>query len=43
MLEAPLQLAGQGLIPPGSTTFHRLLVVHIVAAQTAWSPAPSRR
>ena len=34
MLEAPLQLAGQGLIPPGSTTFHLLLAVHIAAALT---------
>jgi hypothetical protein len=34
MLEAPLQLAGQGLIPPGSPTFHLLLTVHIVAALT---------
>jgi hypothetical protein len=34
MLEAPLPLAGQGLIPPGSTTFHLLLGVHIAAALT---------
>jgi hypothetical protein len=38
MLQAPLHLAGQqqaaGLIPPGSTTFHLLLAVHIAAALT---------
>ena len=38
MLEVPLNLAGQRqiaeLIPPGSTTFHLLLVVHIAAGLT---------
>jgi hypothetical protein len=38
MLQVPFQLAGQGqaaeLIPPGSTTFHLLLAVHIAAALT---------
>jgi hypothetical protein len=34
MLQMPLQLADQGLIPPGSTTFHLLLAVHIGAALT---------
>ena len=38
MSEVPFHLAGQGqaagLIPPGSTTFHLLLVVHIAAALT---------
>ena len=38
MLEMPSSLAGQeqaaGLIPPGSTTFHLLLAVHIAAALT---------
>jgi hypothetical protein len=38
MLEMPSYLAGQeqtaGLIPPGSTTFHLLLAVHIAAALT---------
>lgn len=38
MLQVPLHLAGQGqaagLIPPGSTTFHLLLAVHIAAALT---------
>jgi hypothetical protein len=38
MLQAPNYLAGQGqaagLIPPGSTTFHLLLAVHIAAALT---------
>jgi hypothetical protein len=38
MLEVPLHLAGQGqaagLIPPGSTTFHLLLAIHIAAALT---------
>jgi hypothetical protein len=38
MLESPLHLASQGqaagLIPPGSTTFHLLLAVHIAAALT---------
>src|SRR5215207_4475488 len=36
MLEVPVYLAGQGqaagLIPPGSTTFHLLLPMHIAAA-----------
>jgi hypothetical protein len=39
MLEMPSQLAGQeqaaGLIPPGSTTFHLLLAIHIAAALTS--------
>jgi hypothetical protein len=39
MLEASSHLAGQGpaagLIPPGSTTFHLLLAVHIAAALTS--------
>jgi hypothetical protein len=39
MLEAPSHLASQqqaaGLIPPGSTTFHLLLAVHIAAALTS--------
>jgi hypothetical protein len=38
MFEVPLDLAGHrqvaGLIPPGSTTFHLLLAVHIAAALT---------
>jgi hypothetical protein len=38
MLEMPSSLAGQeqaaGLIPPGSTAFHLLLVIHITAALT---------
>src|SRR4029450_13961675 len=38
MLEASSHLASQGqttgLIPPGSTTFHLLLAVHIAAAPT---------
>jgi hypothetical protein len=34
MLQTLLQLAGQGLIPPGSTAFHLLLAVHIAAALT---------
>jgi hypothetical protein len=38
MPEVPLHLAGKGqvagLIPPGSTTFHLLLAVHIVAGLT---------
>jgi hypothetical protein len=38
MLEVPVHLAGQGqaagLIPPGSTTFHLLLPMHIAAALT---------
>src|SRR5512132_2210671 len=38
MLEMPSYLAGHrqaaGLIPPGSTTFHLLLAVHIAAALT---------
>jgi hypothetical protein len=38
MSEVPFHLAGQGqtagLIPPGSTTFHLLLAVHIAAALT---------
>lgn len=38
MLEAPFDAAGQGrmaeLIPPGSTTFHLLLAVHIAAGLT---------
>jgi hypothetical protein len=34
MLAVPFQLAGQGLIPPGSTSFHLLLAVHIAAGLT---------
>jgi hypothetical protein len=38
MIEMPSYLAGQkqaaGLIPPGSTTFHLLLAIHIAAALT---------
>lgn len=38
MLQVPYHLAGQGpaagLIPPGSTTFHLLLAIHIAAALT---------
>src|SRR5215213_7619548 len=34
MFQVPLQLTDQGLIPPGSTTFHLLLAIHIAAALT---------